>query len=176
MESNPSLYSLLASPLAPPHPFYDSPLTPLFLPLEGRSTMPRKAETMSIADATMTMLLLAEWIPPEGLTVTISTSSSPGALCRRVVNVILSAIEDQFCVINVGGVPDADALDALTRAAWLVLQAAWDQPACLGLGPAPEPGEWAVTVPADLMAPGGPLNLRSTPHPIYDTTRFGRDL
>ena len=138
--------------------------------------MPRKPDTMSIPDATMTLLLLAEWNPPEGLTVTISSSCSPETPGGRVVNVILSAVEDQFCVINVGGVPNADALAALSRAARLVLQAAWDQPACLILGPAPHGGETSPNVPAGLMAPGGPLDLRYTPHPIYDTTRFGRDL
>ena len=138
--------------------------------------MPRKPDTMSIPDATMTLLLLAEWTPPEGLTVTISSSCSPETPGGRVVNVILSAVEDQFCVINVGGVPDADAFAALTKAARLVLEAAWDQPACHGLGPAPDRGETRVAVPAGLMAPGGPLDLRSTPHPVYDTTRFGRDL
>ncbi|MEJ7638502.1 MAG: hypothetical protein WKF75_11150 [Singulisphaera sp.] len=121
---------------------------------------------MSIPDATMTMLLLAEWTPPQGLTVTISSSCSPDRPGGRVVNVVLSAVEGQYCVINVGGVPNADAFDALTRAARLVLEAAWDQPACLRLGPAPDRGETSDTVPAGFIAPGGPLALRSTPHPI----------
>ena len=131
---------------------------------------------MSIADATITLLLLAEWTPPAGLTVTVSSSCRPDRPGGRVVNVVLSALEDQFCVINVGGIPDADALDSLTKAARLVLEAAWDQPACLRLGPAPDRCETSVTVPLELLAPGGPLDLRSSPHPIYDTTRYGRDI
>ena len=138
--------------------------------------MPEKPDTMSIADATMTLLLLAEWTPPAGLTVTVSSSCRPERPGGRVVNVVLSAVEHQFCVINVGRVPDADAFDALTKAARLVLDAAWEQPACLGLGPAPEPGETPVAIPLEFLAPGGPLDLRSSPHPIYDTGRFGRDV
>ena len=137
--------------------------------------MPQKSDTMSIPDATMTLLLLAEWAPPEGLTVTVSSSCHPDTPGIRVVNVVLSAVEDQFCVINVGGVPNADAFDALTKAGRLLLEAAWDQQACLSLSTAHNQGETPVTVGADVMAPGGPLNLRSTPHALFDTTRFGRD-
>jgi len=130
---------------------------------------------MSIPDATMTLLLLAEWTPPEGLTVTVSSSCHPDTPEGRVVNVVLSAVEDQFCVINVGVVPNADALDALTQAARLLLEAAWDQPACLSLGLDSDQGETPVTVPVDLLAPGGLLNLQSALHPLFDTTGFGRD-
>lgn len=137
--------------------------------------MPEKPDTMSIADATMTLLLLAEWTPPAGLTVTVSSSCCPERPGGRVVSVVLSAVEHQFCVINVGRVPDADAFNALTEAARLVLEAAWEQPACLGLGPAPGPGENPVALTPGFLAPGGLLNLRSSPHPVYDTGRFGRD-
>ncbi len=137
--------------------------------------MPRKHDTMSIADATVTLLLLAEWTPPEGLTVTVSCSCHPETPGKRAVNVVLSAVEDQFCVINVAGVPNGDALEALTQAGRLLLEAAWDQTACDSFGLAPGQDEIPVTVPGDLQAPGGPLNLRSTPHPLYDTTGFGRD-
>lgn len=137
--------------------------------------MPQKSDTMSIPDATMALLLLAEWSPPEGLTVTISSSCHPDTPEARVVNVVLSAVDDQFCVINVGGVPNADALDALTQAGRLLLEAGWDQQACLSLGTALDQGETQATVRADVMAPGGPLNLRSTPHALFDTTQFGRD-
>jgi hypothetical protein len=137
--------------------------------------MPEKLDAMSIADATMTLLLLAKWTPPSGLTVTVSSSCRPERPGGRVVNVVISAVEHQFCVINVGRVPDADALDALTKAARLVLDAAWEQPACLGLGPAHEPGESSVAIPLEFFTPGGPLDLSSSPHPIFDTGRFGRD-
>ncbi len=137
--------------------------------------MPGRTDAMSIADAAITLLLLAEWTPPLGLTVTVTSSCRADRPGGRVVTVVLSAVENQFCVINVGGIPNAESLNALSKAARLVLEASWDQPAFLGLGPALDRGETSVYVPAELITPGGPLDLRSYSHPIYDTTRFGRD-
>src|SRR4051812_36618677 len=136
--------------------------------------MPQERDTMSIPDATTTLLMLAGWAPPEGLTVTVSCSCYPEAPGERAVNVVLSAVEDQFCVIRVAGVPDAAALGALREAGRLLLEAAWDQPACLPPGLGPDPGE-APAAAAGLPPPAGPLDRRSSPHPLYDTTRFGRD-
>lgn len=86
-----------------------------------------KADAMSFSDAGATMLLLLDWSPPEGLTVTVSGTSVPGRNAESVVHVVLSARPDQMCVINVGKVPDEAAMVVLTQIGHLLLAAATDE-------------------------------------------------
>lgn len=143
--------------------------------------MPKSPDSMSVADATMALLLLSEWTPPEGVMVTVSCSRLADAPDRRAVQVTMSANGDDVCVVTVSTVPEAHHLATLTKVAGELLLAAWDEPACVGLGPGPLTplGEKIVGGLAEfrdnLDCPRGPLNLKAAPHPVYDTSKMGFD-
>lgn len=103
-------------------------------------------DSMPLHLALQSVLVLAAWDPPEGVCATVSCSASPDHPSLRRVNVSLSASESSLCVIAVTGLPEPLDLDALTEAANQILRDAWDEPACVALGP------------------------------ILDTTQFGRDM
>jgi hypothetical protein len=108
-------------------------------------------DSMFVRDALRAVLVLAEWTPPLGVVAIVSCSVSPDFPDMRRVSVTLSASESNVCLITVLGMPDEESLDALTKAARMVLASAWDEPACVGIGPAP------------------------ASHPLLDTTGFGKD-
>jgi hypothetical protein len=116
---------------------------------------------MTVADAAATLLILAEWSPPEGVDATVTLRLAPDG--GRHVVTCLSAVRGRECLVLFDDVPDHASLESLTAVAGQLLQSAWDEPACVGIGPGP------------VRPPEGPLELRSGPHPLYDTKGFGRD-
>lgn len=114
------------------------------------------SETLSKRDAMIALQVLAEWSPPDGVMVTVHCVRFHDQPGRRGVKVGLSAVKGRVCLVTIRTVPDLSDLDILTESARLLLQAAWDEPACIGIGPEPDEGGSAF-------------------RPVIDTTRFGRD-
>jgi hypothetical protein len=117
---------------------------------------------MTVADAAASLLILAEWSPPEGVGATVTMYLDADG--SRMIVVTLVAVKGREFRLLIGDVADRATLEALTDFARHILQAAWDEPACAGIGPGP------------VRPPEGPLELRSGPHPLLDTTKMGRDL
>lgn len=78
---------------------------------------------MSTEDALKCVLVLAEWTPPEGLTVTVSVASFPGNRSQRVVNVVMSFTPEDLCVVNVQGPIDPNSLETLNEVGRLMVEA-----------------------------------------------------